>query len=1269
MKRGGFTLILLAIVAFSQGQIADNWTFGYHSGLNFATTPPSIFSDSISMRRCNPNPTDFTSPCIASNTISDCNGKLLFYTNGYIVWNKNHIAMPNSCINDTFPGGLPANLKTKILKFIGNDSLYYIFYTTKQKGLRYAVVNINADNGNGDIISSHNFINNFYTGPSTILVCPPELIKHANDTNYWLVCKPTDNEVYSYLITSQGINLTPVISLAPGANSRRFPIKASLSGDFLFYSSDSAGSLMTYNCTVCNFNRNIGTVSNKKIIYSKSNHPTKEVLLMDIEFSPNDSLIYIITFENDSSPTGRFRIFQIKRYLTNPTASIVQLISIQINMWAIQIAPDGKIYISNALKTFISCITRPDEIGTACNYIYNYIDFSPNIITGGFPNVYFPLKRLKFNATAYTNTNCMNDSIRLYAQGDTTFLNYRWYFYNSSNILTDSSDLKNPVLWLNSGAYKVKLRAKNPQCDSYTWWTDDIYVSHQPIISATIDSSKISCARQTLFFHYDIKNADSLFIDWGDGISSSLYNTPGINSINHDYLDSNKVYSIKLKATNGKCIDSLILMDTVRLQAKPKANFFANNSTKTFPIKGCSPLLINLTDSSQNADSVWYCIRNSTSTYNHLSGINYLLNDTGWFNIIQYNSTHDGCIDSFSINNGVYASPRAKATVTKDSVYNRCFQNNLRLKIISSFNDSLVVSWGDGNSNIFVGNINGNITYFPNHNYTIAGNYTISIRSRNTFCDTIVYLTHLVRPPLQMKTSNDTTLCIGTITNIWSIASGADSVYSYILTGQSLTLLNNSGTFLVQPTTATSYRIGAINACAADTLWKSITISLLKPLKLSLNTTDTILCKGASFNLIAAGSGGNGKYTYTLKKNGNIIQSNSTGNFNLTIASINEIYSVVLSDNCTINNDSIECKIQVYYILQFTQLQPDIFLCEGITTTLKALTNKGSGQVQYTWTELGGNILSVTDSLEKIYSSSTQIILKASDNCITILDTFWVYTFASTNNLNIQTDVASGCAPLAVNFETAPLTFSNSLQCEAYWDFGDGSTLVQDFNSSSPILKAKHTYAFAGIYTVQLRLKFKASSIACYTLTTTIEALLVPQIKLNVTPLKITLPKTECTASVTATNTDSVVIDWDDGNTDYFTSNFNSISQLHNYSDTGQFLVKATAYNKNTCFTEVKTLVIHTDTFHCFIPNAFTPNKDDINDAFKPVVNFCKSYELIIYNRWGEQVYQLIFNSNSPIVSGWSGENNPPDLYLYRFFAIDGDFQRHYLTGTVLLLK
>jgi gliding motility-associated-like protein len=54
-----------------------------------------------------------------------------------------------------------------------------------------------------------------------------------------------------------------------------------------------------------------------------------------------------------------------------------------------------------------------------------------------------------------------------------------------------------------------------------------------------------------------------------------------------------------------------------------------------------------------------------------------------------------------------------------------------------------------------------------------------------------------------------------------------------------------------------------------------------------------------------------------------------------------------------------------------------------------------------------------------------------------------------------------------------------------------------------------------------------------------------------------------------------------------------------------------------------------------FIPTAFTPNGDGENELFRGTAVGIKEYELIIFNRWGE----VMFQSTDP-TEGWDG-NHP----------------------------
>ncbi len=88
-----------------------------------------------------------------------------------------------------------------------------------------------------------------------------------------------------------------------------------------------------------------------------------------------------------------------------------------------------------------------------------------------------------------------------------------------------------------------------------------------------------------------------------------------------------------------------------------------------------------------------------------------------------------------------------------------------------------------------------------------------------------------------------------------------------------------------------------------------------------------------------------------------------------------------------------------------------------------------------------------------------------------------------------------------------------------------------------------------------------------------------------------------------------------------------------------------------------------------FIPNAFTPNADNINDVFRPILSFTPSqYLLTIQNRWGN----LLFESTDPL-QGWDGKINgnkpaPEGIYIYFLRVVSDEGKIIEKNGHVTLL-
>jgi gliding motility-associated-like protein len=88
-----------------------------------------------------------------------------------------------------------------------------------------------------------------------------------------------------------------------------------------------------------------------------------------------------------------------------------------------------------------------------------------------------------------------------------------------------------------------------------------------------------------------------------------------------------------------------------------------------------------------------------------------------------------------------------------------------------------------------------------------------------------------------------------------------------------------------------------------------------------------------------------------------------------------------------------------------------------------------------------------------------------------------------------------------------------------------------------------------------------------------------------------------------------------------------------------------------------------------FIPNAFSPNGDGVNDFFRVVAHDdLTQYSLTVYSRWG----QLIFESHDP-ERGWDGGLKgsvlPSGTYLYIVTYTDSKKQARKHTGSLVLMR
>jgi hypothetical protein len=383
-----------------------HWNFGSHEGLDFSSgSPVPIYNSSIgSWNGC--------------SSISDTNGNLLCYvgdsvpgTNYQNIWNRNNTVMPNGHTLLAYPETWDDLIVPEPL----NDSILYVFYGGGYSLIKYtcyAIVNMDLDGGLGDVTKKNvPFFANSYGYSAYTTECATQC---ANDTDIWiLTARAYTDSFFVFRLTPHGLDTVPVIS-ACGLDSISdvgSDIKFSPSGTKLAI----IGAGNAYYTELLNFNDTTGVVySSNPIVFSDSSAPHLQNA-QGIEFSPDESKLY-------------WSLFTVYKYLyqANLDAGSVSAIEHSVvlidsiytpnrqGLGSLQLAPDGKIYLSKVEDYYLGAINYPNNLGAVCDYVDSAVDL-PNYSFGdtacfyGLPNfVSTDLYETKYitggNNSIYSNT-------------------------------------------------------------------------------------------------------------------------------------------------------------------------------------------------------------------------------------------------------------------------------------------------------------------------------------------------------------------------------------------------------------------------------------------------------------------------------------------------------------------------------------------------------------------------------------------------------------------------------------------------------------------------------------------------------------------------------------------------------------------------------------------------------------------------------------------------------------------------------------------------
>lgn len=151
---------------------------------------------------------------------------------------------------------------------------------------------------------------------------------------------------------------------------------------------------------------------------------------------------------------------------------------------------------------------------------------------------------------------------------------------------------------------------------------------------------------------------------------------------------------------------------------------------------------------------------------------------------------------------------------------------------------------------------------------------------------------------------------------------------------------------------------------------------------------------------------------------------------------------------------------------------------------------------------------------------------------------------------------------------------------------------------------------------------------------------------------------------------------WNYGDGSAFGSGSNN---THPYLNIGTYLATLIVTDNNGC-TDTTSDTIHVkDIFTIYIPNAFTPNTDGINDFFTPRgINVDPNdFNMYIFDRWGSLMFHTsVWDINLHQAEPWNGTKDNSgtykdvvmDVYVYRIVLKELEGTRHEYVGRVTLI-
>lgn len=562
---------------------------------------------------------------------------------------------------------------------------------------------------------------------------------------------------------------------------------------------------------------------------------------------------------------------------------------------------------------------------------------------------------------------------------------------------------------------------------------------------------------------------------------------------------------------------------------------------------------------------------------------------------------------------------------------------------------------------------------------TQGGTYTVTMVS-STGCVKMINYVVAVYPTAFDNAGPDQTVCSGAAVTLAGSISGAATVGTW--TG-------GTGTFNPNNTSLT----GDYMPSTAEIAYGSLTLTLttddpagpchsasdqmvitINPQAIVSAGPDQTICKGNSVTL--AGSIGGSATSATW--------SGGAGTYSPDSLSPNAIYTPTSTEassgpvtlSYTTNDPAGPCSaVSDQMIITINQLPTANagsaqYVCSG--TAIKLAGSIGGTASSGTWSGGAGIYSPDNTTLNAVYTASpAEFAADSVTLTLTTNDPIGPCTFSASSVtlhfyqnpvVNFTADDPTGCPIHCTKFTNLSSVGGGDTIVSWNWDFGENG-------AGSDSMSPSHCYPHSGYYDVHLIVTSNHGCVSSLTKVHAVQVYNVPVAAFEPSPTSATVINPTITF-INQSSSDVNYWHWNFG--DSITLAPTTSSPIHVYPSlvSSNYMITLIVRNTDGCYDTVKHEIFIGPEFTFFIPNFFSPNGDGVNDYFFGSGIGIIKYEMFIFDRWGN----LIFQGNE-LNDKWDGKANygvnqaQQDVYVWKVTLTDVFNKIHHYIGTVTLVK